>query len=62
MFKCSVKVNESMQKELNEKIWIYSLISLIIGSIGLVSYIIVGTFFDNIWINILLWIFLWLLA
>ena len=42
MLKCSVKIDQNLQRELNEKAWIYSLISLIVGAIGLLSYIIVG--------------------
>ena len=55
--KCSVNIDEKLQKELNEKTFIWSLISLIVGSIGLGAYIIIGTFYENIILEMLLWVF-----
>lgn len=57
MLKCSVKIDQNLQRELNEKAWIYSLISLIVGAIGLMAYIIVGAFFEAFWLEVLLWFF-----
>ena len=56
MFKCSVKIDESLQKEVNEKMWITSLIATIVGAIGLGAYIVLATFFDNFLLDILLWV------
>ena len=56
MFKCSVKIDEKLQNEVNEKMWIVSLISTIVGAIGLGAYIILATFFDNLLLEILLWV------
>lgn len=57
MFKCSVKIDEKLQREINEKSWLINLIVLIIGSIGLGVYIIVGAFVEYAWMDILLWVF-----
>lgn len=55
MFKCSVKIDENLQKEINQKMWVTSLILTIVGSIGLCVYIILGTFFENIFLELFLW-------
>ena len=60
--KCSVKIDEKLQKELNEKTWLNGLIFTIIGAIGLGLYIIIGTFIENIILEIFLWVFAFLLA
>mgnify|MGYP003307984501 CR=1 FL=1 len=39
MFKCSVVVDRKLQQELNERNWLISLISLIVGSIGIGFYL-----------------------
>lgn len=57
MFKCSVKVNQQMQKELNEKLWRYSIISVIVGALGILAYIIFGGADDSIWWDMFLWSF-----
>ena len=55
--KCTVKVDEKLQKELNESIWIKSLIALIVGAVGLAIYIVVGVFVeDNLFWDIFLWV------
>ncbi|MBQ8615034.1 MAG: YcxB family protein [Clostridia bacterium] len=54
--KCSVKIDEKLQKELNEKLWLNSLISLIVGAIGLGAYIVIGIFFESFWLEMLLWV------
>ena len=56
MFKCSVKIDESLQKEVNEKMWLTSLVSTIIGAIGLGAYIILEVFFESILLDIFLWV------
>ena len=56
MFKCSVKIDESLQKEVNEKMWITSLIATIIGAIGLGAYIVLEVFFESLLLDILLWV------
>ena len=57
MFKCSVKIDEKLQREINEKSWLLNLILTIVGSVGLGVYIIVGTFVEYAWMDILLWVF-----
>ena len=54
MFKCAVEIDEDLQKEANEKVWIISLTSAIIGVVGLISYIILSIFFKSIWLTLLL--------
>ena len=53
MFKCSVEIDEKLQNEVNEKMWITSLVSTIVGAIGLGAYIILSIFFDNLLLEIL---------
>lgn len=56
MFKCSVKIDENLQKEINRKMWTYSLILTIVGSIGLCLYFVLGVKYDNAWTEVLLWV------
>ena len=56
MLKCSVKIDENLQKEINKKMWITSLILTIVGSIGLGLYIILGSFFEHVLLELLLWV------
>lgn len=57
MFKCLVKIDEKLQREINEKSWLINLILTIVGSIGLGVYIVVGAFVDYAWMDIILWVF-----
>ena len=56
MFKCSVKIDENLQKEINRKMWIYSLILTIIGLVGLCVYVVLSVKYDNAWTETLLWV------
>ena len=60
--KCSVKIDEKLQRELNEKTWLNGLIFTIIGAIGLGLYIVIGTFVESIILDMLLWVFAFLFA
>lgn len=60
--KCSVKIDEKLQKELNEQTWLNGLIFTIIGAIGLGLYFVVGAFIDNVFIDMLVWVFSFLLV
>lgn len=54
MFKCAVEIDEKLQKEANEKVWLISLTSTIIGAVGIILYIILSIFFKSIWLILLL--------
>lgn len=56
MFKCSVKIDENLQSEINKKASNVCLVLTIIGSVGLIMYIILGTIFDSKWLYVLLWV------
>ena len=47
MFTVKTELNSEVQTELSRPVYITSLIMLIIGSVGLVAYIVLGTIFDN---------------
>jgi len=53
--KCTVKIDENVQRELNDQMWVVSLISLIVGSVGLASYIVISVFVESVWLELLLW-------
>lgn len=54
--KCSVKVDENMQKELNNELKNKSKIMVIVGVIGFVLYIALSLFFENSYVDLVLWI------
>lgn len=56
MFKCSMVLDIKLQRELNERNWLISLISLIVGSIGLGVYIVIATFYENYFLELMLWV------
>lgn len=61
--KCRVQINEKLQKELNEKIWLTGLIMTIVGAIGLGLYVIVSAFFgEKLIIEMLFWAVLFVFA
>lgn len=61
--KCRVTVNEKLQKELNEKIWLTGLIMTIVGAIGLGLYAILSTFFgDKLIFEMLFWVMVFVFA
>lgn len=54
MKKCSVKLDSSVQKEMNKNLWIVSLASFIVGFLGIVSYLIIDFLYSGTWVNIYL--------
>lgn len=54
MFSAKTKIDVEIQKELSKKLYTYSLIALIIGSVGLLVYLVLATIFDNPYFDILL--------
>ncbi len=56
MFKCVIKIDEKTLKDINRNAWVLSLILTIVGAIGLLLYIVIGMFFDNIILEATLWI------
>lgn len=52
--KCKLKITEEMQKELNSKPLLIYLIMAIIGGVGLLLYIAVGTFKEYAWLDYIL--------
>lgn len=54
--KCTVKIDENLQKELNFKSWLIYLIFTIIGSVGLLAYIVIGMFTESQVLEFILWI------
>ncbi len=54
MIKCTTEIDETSQKSLSKYTKIYSIISLVVESIGLLVYLILGTIFDNQYLDFLL--------
>ena len=54
MIKCTTEIDEISQKSLSKYTKIYSIISLVVGSVGLLVYLILGTIFDNQYLDFLL--------
>jgi hypothetical protein len=54
MFTTKTKIDVEVQKELSKKIYKNSLIALIVGAVGLAVYIVLGTIFENYWLDLLL--------
>ena len=48
MFKTATVINSEVQKEISKKAYIIWLTALIVGIIGLVAYIVLGTIFPNV--------------
>lgn len=48
MFKTATVINSEVQKEISKKAYIIWLTALIVGVIGLVAYIVLGTIFPNV--------------
>lgn len=48
MIKCNTKIDLNVQKELNKNLFVVSLICIIIGSLGLLTYVVIGTIFENL--------------
>lgn len=57
MIKCSVEFNKELVKELNGKVKLGSLISMIIGIVGLCAYITISMFIEAFWLEVFLWVF-----
>ena len=57
MLKCKVKIDENLQKELNQKLKNILTIALIISIIGLITYIAISLFIEEKWLDVLLWVF-----
>lgn len=59
MIETNTKLDLKMQKALNLKLFIASIVLLIIGIVGLLGYLIlsIGFRMDTIWLDILLWVF-----
>jgi len=54
--KCRLQVTEQVQKELNARAQLANLILLILGSIGLLAYIVIGVIHEYAWLDYLLWV------
>ena len=48
MFKTATVINSEVQKEISKKAYIIWLTALIVGVIGLVAYIVLGTIFPDV--------------
>lgn len=47
MFTAKTDINKEIQKELSRPLYIVSIVALVIGIVGMVAYIVLGTIFDN---------------
>ena len=54
MKRCSVKYDQKVQKELVFKMWVFGLTCGIVGSLGLVAYMILGFYFSGLWLDCML--------
>lgn len=54
--KCTVKIDEKLQKELNFKSWLIHLITTIVGIVGLLAHIVISMFSESKLLEFLLWI------
>lgn len=54
MVECETVIDINVQKKLTKKTYISSIIALIIGSIGLVAYLVLGSLINEIWTEIFL--------
>ncbi|MFQ6752155.1 MAG: YcxB family protein [Clostridia bacterium] len=54
--KCKLRITEEMQKELNSKALLTYLIMAIVGGVGLLSYIVIGTMHEYAWLDYLLYV------
>lgn len=57
MLKCSVKIDDKLQKELNQKMKNRFMIAFIVSLVGLVAYVAVSMFVEYKWLDVLLWVF-----
>jgi len=64
MIEKNAVVDSNVQKALNKKLWIASLVLLIVGAVGMVSYIIIGVAIKNEpeWLDVLLYVFAFMFA
>ncbi len=62
MFKCSVKIDLDLQKEVNRKSFISNLVMTILGAVGLGFYIVFSLFFESVILEVFLWISAFMLA
>ena len=60
--KFSCEINEEVQKEVNKTSKFYSILSLVIGAIGIFAYIVISVFVEHVILDILLWVFAFLLV
>lgn len=54
MVECETVIDIKVQKKLTKKTYIASIIALIIGSIGLVAYLVLGSLINEFWTEIFL--------
>ena len=54
MFKSTTKIDKNVHKELNGPLKKKSLVSLIVGTIGLCAYIVLSTFFESFLFDLLI--------
>lgn len=47
MFTAKTDINKEIQKELSRPLYIMSIVTLVIGIVGMVAYVVLGTIFDN---------------
>ena len=47
MFTAKTDINKEIQKELSRPLYIVSIVTLVIGIVGMVAYVVLGTIFDN---------------
>ena len=60
--KCVVNINLKIQKELNYSMWIKGVVFTIIGSLGMLSYIAITMFIENVWMEVFLWVMAFIFA
>ena len=47
MFTAKTGINKEIPKELSRPVYIVSIVALVIGIVGMVAYVVLGTIFDN---------------
>ena len=54
MVECITVINDKVQRQISKKLYISSIVCLVIGIIGVILYIVLSTIYQNSWADLLL--------
>ena len=54
MVECTTVINDKVQRQISKKLYISSIVCLVIGIIGVILYIVLSTIYQNSWADLLL--------